>query len=179
MESNVMKHKVLLLDDNNESLLRSLGNSFSAETYEVVLGENALEAIEKSDAGEIGLLVMNLNSPTDEGWEAIDEITEENPFLPIIVITRQPELRNLAEAAGVCAFVEMPVDVPTLLQTIPRATFPSVATLRVAISSARHVTGTIESASRRALFDSRTIRASESGRDTMATIRELAVTREA
>lgn len=113
-----MKHKVLLLDDNNESILPSLGNSFSAETYEVVLGENAQKAIEKSDAGEIDLLVMNFNSPTDEGWEAIDEITEENPFLPIIVITRQPELRNLAEAAGACAFVEMPVDVPTLLQTI-------------------------------------------------------------
>ena len=113
-----MKHKVLLVHDDDESLLRSLGNSFSAETYELVLAESVQEAIEKSDAGDTDLLLMKLDSRTDEGWEAIDEITEENPFLPIIVITRQPELRNLAEAVGACALVEMPVDVPTLLQTI-------------------------------------------------------------
>lgn len=47
-----MKHKVLLVDDDNESLLRSLGNSFSGESYEVVLAEDVEQAIEKSDAGE-------------------------------------------------------------------------------------------------------------------------------
>ena len=113
-----MKSKVLLVHDDSESLLRSLGNPFSADTYEVVLAKSAQEAIEKSDAGETDLLLMKLDSRTDEGWEAIDEITEENPLLPVIVITRQPELRNLAEAVGACALVEMPVDVPTLLQTI-------------------------------------------------------------
>jgi DNA-binding NtrC family response regulator len=113
-----MKHKVLLVHDDDESLLRSLGNSFSAEAFEVVLAEGVQRAIEKSDAGEIDLLLMKLDSRTDEGWQAIDEITEENPFLPVIVITRQPELRNLAEAAGACALVEIPVDVPALLQTI-------------------------------------------------------------
>lgn len=113
-----MKPKVLLVDDDNESLLRSFANSFLAETYEVVVAESAQEAIEKSDAGEIDLLLMKLDLRTDEVWQAIDEITEENPFLPIIVITGRPALRNLAEAAGACALVEMPVDVPTLLQTI-------------------------------------------------------------
>lgn len=125
-----MKRKVLLLDDNNESLLRSLGNSFSAETYEVVLAESAQEAIDKSDAVEIDLLLVKLDSRTDEGWEAIDEIIEENPFLPIIVITRQPELRNRAVAAGACALVEIPVDVPTLLQTI-RELLPEPAQSRM------------------------------------------------
>jgi DNA-binding NtrC family response regulator len=61
---------------------------------------------------------MSLDSPTEGEWEAIGEITKENPFLPVIVITSQAELRNLAEAAGACVFVEKPVDVPMLLQTI-------------------------------------------------------------
>ena len=113
-----MKRKVLLVDDSHESLLPSLRHSLSLETYEVVLGESVQHASTKSDAGEIDLLLMNLDSPTEEGWEAIGEITEENPFLPIVVITSQPELRNPAEAAGVCALVEQPVDVPMLLQTI-------------------------------------------------------------
>ena len=114
-----MKQKVLLVDDDNESLnLRSLRHSLSSETYEVVLAENVQHVIAKSDAGEIDLLLMNLNSPTEQAWEAIAEITRENPFLPVIVITKQSELRKLAEAAGARALVEEPVDGPMLLQTI-------------------------------------------------------------
>jgi len=113
-----MKQKVLLVDDDNESLLRSLRHSLSSETYEVVLAENVQAAIAKSQAGEIDLLLMNLDSPTKGGWEAIDEITKENPFLPVIMITSQAELRHLAEVAGTCALVEKPVDVPMLLQMI-------------------------------------------------------------
>ena len=112
-----MKQKLLLVDDNNESLLHSLRHSLASETYEVVLAESVQHAIAKSDAGEIDLLLMNLNSPT-EGWEAIDEITEENPFLPVMVITKQSGLKERAEAAGARALMEEPVDGPMLLQTI-------------------------------------------------------------
>ena len=82
------------------------------------MAEDVEQAIEKSDAGEIELLLMKLDLPTEQGWEAIDEITEENPFLPIVVVTRRPALRYLAEATGACALVEEPVDVPALLQMI-------------------------------------------------------------
>jgi DNA-binding NtrC family response regulator len=113
-----MKQKVLLVDDDNKSLLRSWRHSLSSETYEVVLAKNVQDAIAKSEAGEIDLLLMNLDSPTEQGWEAIAEITRANPFLPVVVITWQSERRKLAEAAGARALVEEPVDGPMLLQTI-------------------------------------------------------------
>jgi DNA-binding NtrC family response regulator len=113
-----MKQKVLLVNDDNESLLLSLRHSLSWETYEVVLAENVQDAIAKSEAGEIDLLLMNRDSPTEQVWKAIHAITEENPFLPVMVITRQSGLRELAEAAGARALVENPVDLPMLLQTI-------------------------------------------------------------
>jgi len=113
-----MKQKVLLVDDDNKSLLRSLRDSVSSETYEIVLAKNVQHAIAKSGAGEIDLLLMNLNSPTEQGLEAIAEITRENPFLPVVVITKQSELSKLAETAGARALVEEPVDGPILLQTI-------------------------------------------------------------
>ena len=113
-----MKQKVLLVDDDNESLFHSLRHSLSSETYEIVLAENVQDAIAKSKAGEIDLLLMNLDSPTEQGWEAIHAITEENPFLPVMMITRQSGLRKLAEAAGARALMQEPVDEPLLLQTI-------------------------------------------------------------
>ena len=113
-----MKQKVLLVDDDNESLLRSLRHSLSLETYEVVRAGTVQEGIAKSKAGGIGLLLMNLDSPTDQGWETIRASTEANPFLPLIVITKKFGLRELAEAAGARALVEEPVDGPMLLKTI-------------------------------------------------------------
>ncbi len=113
-----MKHKVLLLDDEDESVIRGLRHSLSSEKWEVVLAESMHETIEKSQAGEIDLLLMALDSRTDERWEAIDEITEENPFLPVIVVSGHAELRSLAEAAGARAFIETPVEWRALLQTI-------------------------------------------------------------
>jgi DNA-binding NtrC family response regulator len=113
-----MKQEVLLVDDDHESLLPSLRHLLSLETYELVLAENVQHAIAKSEAGEIDLLLMNLDSLTEQAWEAIAEITKENPFLPVMVITRQSELRELAEVAGVRALVKVPVDGPMLLQTI-------------------------------------------------------------
>ena len=113
-----MKHKVLLLDQGHESLLPSVRDSLSLETYEIVPVENIQRAGAKSDAGEIDLLLMNLDSTTEDEWATINKITRENPFMPVIVISSQLELRNPAEAAGVCAFVKKPVDVLLLLQTI-------------------------------------------------------------
>ena len=111
-----MRHKILLLDDEVESFAGSLHQSLSSGTWEVMLAESLQQAVEKSDAGEIDLLVMSLDSPTAAGWDAIDEITKEDPFLPVIVVSRRPELRNLAEAVGALALVEKPVDVPALVQ---------------------------------------------------------------
>jgi CheY-like chemotaxis protein len=148
-----MKQKVLLIDDDGSSppaettnrtfRLGSLHNLLSSETYEVVLAENVQDASAKPEAGEIDLLLMNLDSPTEEGWAAIRAITEANPFLPVIVVTIQPELRNPAEAAGVSALVQQPVDVPVLLQTI-RELLAEPAQKRVGrvcnrISTFRHV----------------------------------------
>jgi CheY-like chemotaxis protein len=113
-----MERKVLLVHDDNESFLRSAANAFSAETCEVVLAENVQEAIAKSEAAEMDLLVMKLDSRTDAGWAAIDEITEGNPFLPVIVITSRLGLRELAEDAGARALVEEPVNESMLAQTI-------------------------------------------------------------
>jgi CheY-like chemotaxis protein len=100
-----MKQKLLLVNDDKESLRRSLRHSLSSETYEVVLAESLQQAIANSQASEIDPLLMNLDSPTeDEGWEAMEQ--------------SRKRIRSLAEAAGDRALVEEPVDRPMLRSTI-------------------------------------------------------------
>jgi DNA-binding NtrC family response regulator len=57
-----------------QKVLQSLRHPLSSETYEVVLAENLQHAIAKPQAGEMGLLLINLDSPTEEeGWAAIEQ----------------------------------------------------------------------------------------------------------
>jgi DNA-binding NtrC family response regulator len=79
-----MKQKVLLWGDDNQSL-HSLHHSLSLEPYEVVLAESHQHAIPKSQAGEIGPLSINLDSPTEEeGWDAIEQSRKRIRSCPLL-----------------------------------------------------------------------------------------------
>ena len=56
--------------------------------------------------------------PLKNGWATMDRLLEVNPSLPVLIVTGQPNQDELAEAAGVSALVEKPIDVPALLQLI-------------------------------------------------------------
>ena len=113
-----MKHKVLLVDDEEKSLIRSLRHSLPPETWELVPVSNPKQVVAKWGSGGTDLIVMALDSRAAAGWEAIDEITEANPFLPVIVVTKEAGLENLAEAVGARAVAEQPVHVPALVETM-------------------------------------------------------------
>ena len=112
-----MTKRILLVDDDR-SIRESLSKILRAENYEVVLGENGQEAIEKHGAEHIDLLILDLNMPVIDGWVALDWLAAVNPLLPIIIITGRSNQRALAETAGADVLMEKPLDVPLLLQTV-------------------------------------------------------------
>ena len=56
--------------------------------------------------------------PMKNGWATLDQLFEVNPSLLVIIVTGQPNQIEMAEAAGVSALVEKPIDVPALLRLI-------------------------------------------------------------
>ena len=62
--------------------------------------------------------LVDLNMPLKNGWATLDRLIEVNPSLPVLIVTGQPNQFELAEAAGVSALVEKPIDVPALLLLI-------------------------------------------------------------
>lgn len=113
------RHKVLVADDD-ESVRESLRKLLHGEGYQVVSVANGAEAVEifRREQDEIDLLLVDLNMPLKNGWATLDRLREVNPSLPVLIVTGQPHQYELAEAAGVCALVEKPIDVPALLQLI-------------------------------------------------------------
>src|SRR5439155_20685574 len=89
--------------------------------YEVVLGENGQEAIEKHGAELIDLLILDLNPDAfgvKNAWATLDRLVGIKPLLPVVIITGRSNQRALAESAGADALMEKPLDVPLLLQTL-------------------------------------------------------------
>ena len=109
--------KVLVVDDDL-SVRESMSRVLQDAGYEVVLAADGLAAVEKFDAHQIDLLLLDLGLPIKNGWDIFEQITRENPFLPIIIITGQPEQYKIAVAAGVGALMEKPLDALQLLHTI-------------------------------------------------------------
>jgi DNA-binding NtrC family response regulator len=115
-----MTNRILLVDDDR-SIRESLSKILRAEDYEVVLGENGQEAIEKHRAERIDLLISDLNpdaSGVKNAWAILERLVRINPLLPVVIITGRSDQRALAETAGADALMEKPLDVPLLLQTI-------------------------------------------------------------
>jgi DNA-binding response OmpR family regulator len=112
-----MKRKVMVVDDES-SIREALSKVLHTEDYEVVSASNRQEAIEKFGHEKIDLLLLDLGLPVKDGWGMLEWLAQVSPLLPIIIITGRDEQRALAEAAGVDALMEKPLDVPCLLQTI-------------------------------------------------------------
>lgn len=112
-------YKVLVADDD-ASVRESLRKVLHSEGYEVVSAVNGAEAVElfRREQDRIDLLLVDLNMPLKNGWATLDRLIEVNPSLPVLIVTGQPNQYELAEAAGVSALVEKPIDVPALLQLI-------------------------------------------------------------
>jgi len=109
--------KVLVADDD-AAVRKSLSKVLKDAGYEVILAKNGQEAVAAFNPRQIDLLLLDLNLPIQDGWDAFERITTEAPALPIIITTGEANKYDIAMAAGVGALMEKPLDAPQLLQTI-------------------------------------------------------------
>lgn len=126
--SGLMNRKILLVDDNDINLeieseiLHGLG--FQTDLAED--GSIAVEKIKNSQPGEYVLVLMDIQMPVMNGWQATRAIRNlETPALaniPIIALSAnafESDKRASIES-GMDAHLEKPMDVPMLLETVAK-----------------------------------------------------------
>jgi DNA-binding NtrC family response regulator len=112
--------KVLLVDDD-PSVVAALGAALISEGYDVIQAFNGREAIRHFYTHpDIAIVLLDLCMPVKGGWDTFERITGINPLLPIIIITARSDQYSVADAAGVGALMEKPLDVQALLETMQR-----------------------------------------------------------
>ena len=111
------KKKILLVDDDT-AIRKILLRLLSEEGYSVLPAANGVEALEFASLAKFDLVLLDLNMPQKGGWETFEQLTSDDPLLPIIVITARPNQLFPALALGVGALLEKPLDFARLLETI-------------------------------------------------------------
>jgi DNA-binding response OmpR family regulator len=114
------KIKKILLADDDSSVREAIGRVLESEHYEVVPASSGREAARKFVSELPDLVLLDLNMPDRDGWEAYDLMNQTHPLVPIIVITARPQQYGVAADRGADALMEKPLDLRLLLDTIAK-----------------------------------------------------------
>lgn len=120
--------RILLVDDNiiNREIAKEilLANGFRLE--EAVCGEEAVEKVSNSEPGYYNLVLMDIQMPGIDGYEATRQIRNLPDFdlahLPVIAMTANAfdEDIRTAHAAGMNGHISKPIDIRKMLETITK-----------------------------------------------------------
>jgi DNA-binding NtrC family response regulator len=117
-----MTDTILVIEDK-ESMLDMLKQTLEAEGYEVVLAKDGAEGIKKLSGERIALVLTDLKLPKKDGFEVLKAVKEDNPLLPVIVMTAFGTIETAVKAVknGAYDFLTKPFDTEHLLVLIKRA----------------------------------------------------------
>ena len=81
-----MGRRILVVDDE-PVLCAVLGRMLSKLGYNAVCAHDGIEAIEIMDHIEIDILITDLRMPRMDGWALMKHVKQQNPNLPVVLIT--------------------------------------------------------------------------------------------
>ncbi len=119
---------ILLVEDNqlNREIAREILEEAGFTVSEVEDGDLAVEAVMASKPGDIDLILMDIQMPTMNGYEATKEIRklkdEELSTIPIVAMTANAfeEDKQRAKECGMNGFITKPVVIDRLLSELEK-----------------------------------------------------------
>ena len=104
---------VIVADDSImvRSIIEKIITSLGYELFQATQGEEVIEILEKMDV-EVGLILMDWNMPTMDGFQALVQIKKDRRFssIPVIMLTSESDDNKIKMAydAGAAGYVKKP-----------------------------------------------------------------------
>jgi DNA-binding NtrC family response regulator len=117
-----MADRILIIEDK-ESMLDMLKQTLESEGYQVIPARDGAEGIRKLSDERIGLVLTDLKLPKKDGFEVLKAVMQDNPLLPVIMMTAFGTIETAVKAVkqGAYDFLTKPFDTDHLLVLIKRA----------------------------------------------------------
>ena len=116
-----MSKRILVVEDqeDNRQILRDLLGSVG---YQILEAEDGARGVAAAEAERPDLILMDIQLPLIDGYEATRRIRDLHPELPVIGLTAHalPESRRLCLEAGMVEHVVKPIDMDELAAAICR-----------------------------------------------------------
>jgi two-component system, cell cycle response regulator DivK len=111
--------RILLIDDNAENR-DWLSRRLERRGFEVLMAIDGRAGVDTALAEKPDLILMDMNMPQVDGWEATRQVKAAMATLPVIALTAhaQPGDRERAIQAGCTDYHTKPIDFPKLLSQI-------------------------------------------------------------
>lgn len=113
----------LLIVEDKDSMADMLCETFESAGYQVLIARDGAEGIKRIKEEKIDLVLTDLKLPKREGMDVLRAAREENPALPVIVMTAYGTVdiavKAIKEGAG--DFITKPFDTDHLLHLVKKA----------------------------------------------------------
>jgi CheY-like chemotaxis protein len=121
-----MSEKPVVLIAEDDRLVRNLLRITLRNDYELRFAEDGLQTVEQAKEGFLDLILMDINMPKVNGWQAIRELRALQNNTPIVVITGFPDPLNEIKAKRwrVFACLNKPIDLIYLQEVVRKAIEP-------------------------------------------------------
>jgi len=112
--------------DDEEPVRKALCRLFGSAGFDVQTFASGSEFIESLKQKRPDCVVLDVNLDGLSGLEVQQRLGQENPKLPVIMMTgmESPGLREQALKAGAAAYLRKPLEERTLLEAVAAATLP-------------------------------------------------------
>ncbi|MDF2433925.1 MAG: two-component system, sensor histidine kinase and response regulator, partial [Mucilaginibacter sp.] len=122
--------RILLVDDNKMNLLiaSKFLKKWQVEADEAISGALAIEMVKNNN---YDLIIMDLQMPGMDGFEATRIIRKTHPHIPVIALTADamPETHTKAFSAGMCDYLTKPFVPQVLFEKVAKHYIPFEAAL--------------------------------------------------
>ncbi len=113
--------KILYVEDNEDNIYM-LSNRLTRRGHEIIVARDGREGIDMAEREMPALILMDLNLPIVDGWEATRRLkaTATTRHIPIIALSAHAMVgdRDRALAAGCDDYDTKPIELARLLQKI-------------------------------------------------------------
>lgn len=113
--------RILIVEDNEENR-DSLSRRLQRRGFEVITAVDGKAGVATAKAEKPDLILMDMNMPELDGWQATRQIKAEPGFeqLPVIALTAHAMLgdRDRAIEAGCIDYHTKPIEFPKLIEQI-------------------------------------------------------------
>jgi CheY-like chemotaxis protein len=117
-----MRKTILVADDTEFN--RDLVVQLLAADYDIIVAENGMEALDKTQEQRPDLILMDLGMPVMDGWEATRRLKANDHLrhIPVIAVTSHAMVGDEIEArkAGCDDYLPKPIDEDLLIKKVKK-----------------------------------------------------------